>query len=314
MKKLLEFADESLRLSEEFPSHSVTAEIRLTSDTPLHTKSSNTKSQGTPTTPPWSAAPPAPPPSRRRRCSRDWRLAGTSFGRSGTSHRKREYEKLCRAVPADAGNRPSPMAFSLPPSSRPQSRASEIPLGDGRPQSSGGMPISMSPKPRPPIRPKPEGMHGNAIRSVEERFAALRASTALSPPASVDQDPLSMVRMPSASEYKTPQAASNDIPLSLRPSGPRPMPSSDSTSIPRLPPKPPKIPLDTSLAASMPGSQVQQYSPARDILQPRLSVQATANNRQEHRRDRRTKQLVCGVIVTPASKRIRLFHRPEHRP
>lgn len=116
---------------------------------------------------------------------------------------------------------------------------------------------------KPPVQPKPQSLHGRAVHQstssinggtmtdLADRFAKLRGAAApleTSPRSSHDLS----VKMPSPSDYH-----------SSRPFGPRDMPPASN------PPKfPPKLPLDTQLAASLPKEPSPTYSPARNLILP----------------------------------------------
>jgi ubiquitin carboxyl-terminal hydrolase 8 len=116
---------------------------------------------------------------------------------------------------------------------------------------------------KPPVQPKPQSLHGRAVHQsissingaaktdLAERFAKLRGTTTpleTSPRSSHDLS----VKMPSPSDYH-----------SSRPSGPRDMPPPPNPTV-----RPPKLPLDTQLAASLPKEPSPTYSPARNLILP----------------------------------------------
>jgi ubiquitin carboxyl-terminal hydrolase 8 len=104
---------------------------------------------------------------------------------------------------------------------------------------------------KPPVRPKPESLHGNSVDPLTARFAALRNPT----PAN------GVIRMPDAADF---QPKRNSLPL--KPVGPRDMPGNSSIS--SVPSIPPKIPLDTQLAANLPRVPDAVFSPARNMQTP----------------------------------------------
>jgi ubiquitin carboxyl-terminal hydrolase 8 len=175
-------------------------------------------------------------------------------------------------VPGHVNSMPSSQS---PMSSRPSSVSSDyrwsMDLKASQLQSSN---LSDSPKQKPPIRPKPENLHGNAVRDLQSRFAALRPNAPtngshLSVTPNADK---SLLRMPSASDFRPPPApapsfvdgVSTASPAS-RPGGPRPMSLNPVNTGPRLPPK---IPINTILAASLPRPPSPAYSPARNMQTP----------------------------------------------
>ena len=148
-------------------------------------------------------------------------------------------------------------------------------------------------KPRPPVNPKPDGMHGRILQSnnfeaddqmkaapgdaLGERFARLRTSVI-----SVDTIPSSLrpgtsssqrssvidspVIVPSSSDWESTASYGsqrNVPPPNQRPTGPRGMPQVGSG-----PPHPPKLPLDTYIANAMPKEPSPTYSPARNMPTP----------------------------------------------
>lgn len=120
-------------------------------------------------------------------------------------------------------------------------------------------------RPRPPPRPKPESLHGNALTQesartsdsvddLNQRFARLRAAGNQSPaPSQYQQVQDGAVRMPSPTQY----TSNGTMGPPPRPSGPRGMP--------RIPPK---LPLDTQMAVQMPKAPSPTYSPARNMQTP----------------------------------------------
>ena len=138
---------------------------------------------------------------------------------------------------------------------------------------------------KPPIRPKPEALHGHVIpheRSVTnggstqdlaERFARLRGPSAATTDATQESLPGSLAvgnsfangpifSTPHASEF-SPSVKTATLPPSLRPAGPRNMPA--ALSGPEHGQRPP---LDTAAAMSMPKPPSPTYSPARNMQTP----------------------------------------------
>ncbi|KAL0261378.1 ubiquitin-specific protease doa4 [Diplodia seriata] len=122
-----------------------------------------------------------------------------------------------------------------------------------------------SPRPRPPANPKPQNMHARALQpngspsglnsqgdALSERFARLRASG--SGPGSRPGS----IQMPSPLDFNGMIPGTTPKPL-----GPRVMPN-----VPSMPERPPKLPLDTRFAASMPKEPCAAYSPARNMQTP----------------------------------------------
>lgn len=109
---------------------------------------------------------------------------------------------------------------------------------------------------KPVIQPKPQNLHGRAMHQstaslggssdLAMRFANLRGATPLDTTSARSSQDLS-VKMPSPAEYH-----------SMRPIGPREM-------------GPPKLPLNTQFATSLPKEPSPTYSPARNISNP-LSI------------------------------------------
>ncbi|QDS72437.1 hypothetical protein FKW77_009267 [Venturia effusa] len=118
---------------------------------------------------------------------------------------------------------------------------------------------------RPPPRPKPQSLHGNALAQgsnhlngstdeLSQRFARLRGAGNQSPSTShYQQVQNGAVRMPSPTQY----ISNGTMGPPPRPSGPREMPNI-----------PPKLPLDTQLAVQMPKPPSPTYSPARNMQTP----------------------------------------------
>jgi ubiquitin carboxyl-terminal hydrolase 8 len=159
-------------------------------------------------------------------------------------------------------------------SSRPSSVSSSYGLENGSklpPSLIPNLPpgSSASPKQKPSIRPKPEALHGTAIHDLQSRFAALRPNAPTNGNQSLHVRNLSeksVLRMPSASDFRpisSPPPVNGLTSPTSRPNGPRPMLSLSSG--PRIPPK---IPIDTALAASMPRPPSPAYSPARNMQTP----------------------------------------------
>ncbi|KAL9084912.1 MAG: hypothetical protein Q9165_007865 [Trypethelium subeluteriae] len=148
-------------------------------------------------------------------------------------------------------------------------------------------------KTRPPVHPKPEGMHGQILQyggtessgqarpapvdPLGERFARLRTSGV-----SVDSVPLSLrpgtsssqrslavdspITMPSPSSWESAASFGNQATVqhpSARLMGPRGMPVGSSG-----PAHPPKLPLDVHIANAMPKAPSPTYSPARNMPTP----------------------------------------------
>lgn len=121
-------------------------------------------------------------------------------------------------------------------------------------------------KKKPEVHPKPQSLHGRALyqsststvgssdsNDLADRFARLRGTAAPISTTSSSSGMDSLVKMPSPSEYQ-----------SSRPVGPRDMPPPPS----HAPMHPPKLPLNTQLAASLPKEPSPTYSPARNLSQP----------------------------------------------
>lgn len=116
---------------------------------------------------------------------------------------------------------------------------------------------------KPPVQPKPQSLHGRAVHQsassvngagvndLADRFAKLRGAAAPLETTSARSSQDLSVKMPSPSDY------------SSRPMGPRDMPPPSHT-----PPHPPKLPLNTALAASLPKEPSPTYSPARNLSTP----------------------------------------------
>lgn len=118
---------------------------------------------------------------------------------------------------------------------------------------------------KPLVQPKPQSLHGRAVHSsvssvngvtdLAARFANLRGAM---PPVDTTSTRSSQdlsVKMPSPADFSS----------TSRPSGPRDMPPL------QIPPPPPKLPLNTQLASSLPKEPSPTYSPARNISGP-LSI------------------------------------------
>lgn len=143
-------------------------------------------------------------------------------------------------------------------------RDDELMLPEVPSEPPGGTPDSVRQKPQ--VHPKPQSLHGRALQQsapsiggstnandLAERFARLKATATplqTAPEASA-QD--ASIIMPSPSEYHS----------SSRPLGPRGMPPPL-----QVPMYPPKLPLNTELAASMPKEPSPTYSPARNLSLP----------------------------------------------
>lgn len=134
-------------------------------------------------------------------------------------------------------------------------------------------------KKRPPVQPKPKTLHGSSfsingvspdglprrVDPLTERFSRLRASTGklsttldTAIPDNAVEVLDSPMKMPSPTEYQR-----HGAPPGARPHGPRDMPS-----VLAGPPHPPKLPLNTKIAASMPKEPSPIYSPARNMSTP----------------------------------------------
>ncbi|KAK3076755.1 hypothetical protein LTS18_012149, partial [Coniosporium uncinatum] len=150
---------------------------------------------------------------------------------------------------------------------------------------------SSSPRRGPPIRPKPESMHGRAMAAngaqtngsptsdaLRDRFAQLRTGGQLDMGVNKKRDSGSSVgtfwiedspvRMPSPTEHGSSVSALNGTstssvqPAGQRPAGPRDMPGSNMA-----PPPPPKLPPNT-VVGGMPQAPSPAYSPARNMQTP----------------------------------------------
>lgn len=122
-----------------------------------------------------------------------------------------------------------------------------------------------SPRTRPPVNPKPQGMQGRVLQAngspsglvtqgdaLSERFARLRTSgnqAGARPPS---------IQMPSPLDYNGMYPGT-----SPKPQGPRAMPNGSS-----FPERPPKLPLDTRMTAFLPKEPSPAYSPARNMQTP----------------------------------------------
>jgi ubiquitin carboxyl-terminal hydrolase 8 len=117
---------------------------------------------------------------------------------------------------------------------------------------------------KPAVQPKPQSLHGravhqslsavNGVNDLAQRFANLRGSGPPVDTASARSSHDLSVKMPSPADFS----------LMGRPLGPRSM---APPSRGMLPP-PPKLPLNTQLAASLPKEPSPTYSPARNISGP----------------------------------------------
>ncbi|KAF2192991.1 ubiquitin carboxyl-terminal hydrolase 2 [Zopfia rhizophila CBS 207.26] len=131
---------------------------------------------------------------------------------------------------------------------------------------------SESPRRKPQVQPKPQSLHGRVLHQspasvngtpatdeLAERFAKLKGvSVPIYTNVGSSSSDLS-VKMPSPSDYQP----------SNRPSGPRDMPPPLYASPhPQYASHPPKPPLNTQIAASMPKEPSPTYSPARNLSQP----------------------------------------------
>lgn len=138
-------------------------------------------------------------------------------------------------------------------------------------------------KERPQVHPKPERMHANPSHGsgiqaaantdiLAQRFAQLRTQdhkfTPLPYPissganASRSPDRFSATPVRDSPSVK-PHEQVSLLNYDKRPSGPRFMPQSS-----RVPPHPPKVPLDTQFAASLPRAPSPTYSPGRNMQSP----------------------------------------------
>ncbi|KAF2009568.1 cysteine proteinase [Aaosphaeria arxii CBS 175.79] len=131
-------------------------------------------------------------------------------------------------------------------------------------------PSSQADAPRKPqVHPKPQSLHGRALHQssasisgpidtndLAARFASLRGTAAPINTSPAPSGHNASVKMPSPTDYH-----------SNRPLGPRDMPPPPLSSS-RAPTHPPKLPLDTKLAASMPKEPSPTYSPARNLSLP----------------------------------------------
>ncbi|KAF2870254.1 hypothetical protein BDV95DRAFT_546337 [Massariosphaeria phaeospora] len=127
-----------------------------------------------------------------------------------------------------------------------------------------------SPRQKPSVQPKPPSLHGRVVQhntsvangagisDLAERFSKLRGVAAPIYTTSVNSNDDPSVKMPSPSEYQS----------SSRPLGPRGMPPPPPHA---PPPHPPRLPLDTQLAASLPKEPSPTYSPARNFGQPGIN-------------------------------------------
>ncbi|KAF2804718.1 cysteine proteinase [Mytilinidion resinicola] len=169
----------------------------------------------------------------------------------------------------------SSIRHSLPSAPTPVSRDDELMLPqrpsldvptdytNGRSSPSGS---SDSHRSRPPVHPKPHNLHGRSLGSngvppsngsvdpLMERFSRLRPTPQAIDTGNSPKAGAFSAQMPSPTEYTS----------SNRPSGPRDMPPPPSVP----PPHPPKLPLNTQLAASMPKEPSPTYSPARNLSTP----------------------------------------------
>jgi ubiquitin carboxyl-terminal hydrolase 8 len=150
-----------------------------------------------------------------------------------------------------------------------------------------------SPRQRPTVRPKPEGLHGQAVKSggnvrqdpLAERFAKLRIAQSPPVPDGKPLDGDGRISMPSPTDFiPNSQSWSQTAPKSEltstvsptgHPSGPREMPSRMNGPAP-----PPKIPLETSL----PKAPSPTYSPETTFPgqpsynPPRTSTESTGGS------------------------------------
>ncbi|KAF2117043.1 hypothetical protein BDV96DRAFT_644478 [Lophiotrema nucula] len=125
-----------------------------------------------------------------------------------------------------------------------------------------------APRSKPQVQPKPQSLHGRAlhhstasangssnVNDLAERFAKLRGAAVPLDTSSSAHGHEGSLTMPSPSEYHS----------TSRPQGPRDMPPPSSV---HSPPRPPKLPLNTQLAASLPKEPSPTYSPARNMALP----------------------------------------------
>ena len=123
--------------------------------------------------------------------------------------------------------------------------------------------IGESPRRKPPVQPKPDALHGKSIHpptslgsseqsDLASRFARLRTPV---------QDPrirTQPIPIPETSEYTTKLALPTTQSTTVRPLGPREMPS-----VPKTPPRLIKMPLDVQIP-EMPKPPDAIYSPSRN--------------------------------------------------
>ncbi|KAF1811882.1 cysteine proteinase [Eremomyces bilateralis CBS 781.70] len=140
---------------------------------------------------------------------------------------------------------------------------------------------SNSPRSKPPVRPKPENLHGRVVNGsayppagsrlsdpLRERFAGLRSGANGDRPSQegASSYPEPPLRMPSPSDFgtsTTTRASQSGAGAQPRPAGPRSIPKST-----HRPPHPPKLPLDTNFNPSLPKEPSPTYSPARNMATP----------------------------------------------
>ena len=127
-------------------------------------------------------------------------------------------------------------------------------------------------KRRPPVHPKPDGLHSasrvsnigpNPISSdiLAERFAQLRMQK--NERSGIIEIPSTNKYISIASSFPT-QTQNSSQDQEKRPSGPRAMPSLSSN----IPPLPPKLPIETKLSDSLPRAPSPAYNPARNLQSP----------------------------------------------
>ncbi len=206
-------------------------------------------------------------------------------------------------VPEALGHRANTPSPTPTMSSSPSGRQTHAP----------GAPLTRSPRAKPPVQPKPEGLHGKVVNedsryiygsntsassdALSERFAKLRLPKQPNGSGfqiSRNQERGAYMDSSSSSHRISPRSAS---PLSesstaahiqtglldkTKPSGPRGMPT---TSDP--PPHPPKIPLNTQIAASLPRPPSPTYSPGRPLSNSASSYPPQSTTRSVTRSDGR---------------------------
>ena len=178
--------------------------------------------------------------------------------------------------------------------------ASDIPSGRSSPS-----------KARPPVQPKPEGLHGRSLQhggaeingqtkplltdALGDRFARLRTSGN-----TIDTIPESL--RPGASSSQWSSASESPVTMSSpsgwepapsqRRFGPRGMPQSNGR-----PPYPPKLPLDTHIANAMPKAPSPTYSPARNMPTP-ASIHPPRSTARSVPTARRTNSIAASTEIS----------------